>query len=240
VVKKNEGPSSAVTSENFFPIPVRTKISELTAYDRNARIHPEEQIRGLMKSISDYGWLIPVVVDKDGIIVSGHGRIMAAERLGRTEVPVVRAEHLTPDQIKGFRIADNRLPELGDTDLEMIKLDIDDLKIGGMSDFSGLGFSEVDLSELGAELPDDGRHYEPGPAPAPAPTPYPSARPSGPTAPPTEYRPNLAPPTASPEVKPSDIAAGAQRLETAFQKPPETATVVVCPHCGEEFQFTGK
>lgn len=83
----------------------------LIPYVNNPKAHPKTQINKLASSIKNFGFLVPVVVDKGGEIVAGHGRLLAAKKLGMTSVPCLKAEHLTPAQIKAYRIADNKLAE---------------------------------------------------------------------------------------------------------------------------------
>ena len=102
-------------------------ISDLIPYARNARKHPERQIMQLAGSIREFGFVNPVIVDADGSIVAGHGRVLAAQRLGLNEVPTLSVEHLTPQQVKAFRLADNRLAEVSEWDFELLALEIEDI-----------------------------------------------------------------------------------------------------------------
>lgn len=103
-------------------------ISELTPYERNAKIHPGEQIDQIANSLEAFGWQQPVVIDKDGVIIVGHGRCLAAEKLTKqgkkkkylwnnnepfdwTKVPCKSADTMTEDEIKAYRLADNKLNE---------------------------------------------------------------------------------------------------------------------------------
>jgi ParB/RepB/Spo0J family partition protein len=88
-------------------------IESIQGYERNPREHSERQLAKLAETIRSVGFVVPIIVDAKGIIVAGHGRLMAARRLGLKRVPVIRVEHLTPAQVKAFRIADNRVSELG-------------------------------------------------------------------------------------------------------------------------------
>lgn len=102
-------------------------ISKLTAYEGNPKKHPPEQIDKLKASIAEFGWTNPVLVDKDNVVIAGHGRIEAAMQSGITEAPVIRLEHLTPAQAKAYRIADNRLTETGSWDRFLLSSELDDL-----------------------------------------------------------------------------------------------------------------
>ena len=86
-------------------------IGALTPDPRNARQHPDRHVRQLAKSIQAFGFNCPVLIDAQNHVVAGHGRLLAAKSLGWTEVPAIRLEHLTPDQVRAYRIADNRLTD---------------------------------------------------------------------------------------------------------------------------------
>lgn len=83
-------------------------IGSIKPYERNAKKHPSEQVEHIANSIKEFGWQQPIVVDKDGVVVIGHGRLLAVKKLGYAEVPIVRAEDLSEQQIKALRIADNK------------------------------------------------------------------------------------------------------------------------------------
>src|SRR5262249_15344325 len=95
-------------------------ISEIKRDPRNPKQHSARQIRQIADSIKIFGCLVPVLIDRDNKILSGHGRVLALRRLGWVEVPVIRAEHLTPEKARAFSIADNRLTELSSWDERML------------------------------------------------------------------------------------------------------------------------
>ena len=82
------------------------KVSELLPYARNARTHSDEQVSQLATSIKEFGFNNPVAIDADGMILCGHGRVMAAQKLGLKEVPTVCLSHLSPTQVKAYILAD--------------------------------------------------------------------------------------------------------------------------------------
>lgn len=90
---------------------IMKSLETLTPYERNAKAHPPEQIAKIAASIAEFGFLVPIVIDTHGVIVAGHGRHEAARLLGMAEVPTVDAGSLTPEQIRAFRIADNKVAE---------------------------------------------------------------------------------------------------------------------------------
>ena len=86
-------------------------INELKPYVRNPKEHPDFQIEKIANSINRFGFNVPILVDKDNEIIAGHGRLLAAKKLNLKEVPIILLENLTPDEVKAFRIADNKLVE---------------------------------------------------------------------------------------------------------------------------------
>ena len=84
-------------------------IDELIPYEHNAKEHNETQIKNLATSLNKYGWQNPVLIDKENVIVAGHGRVLGAKELGQTEVPCIYADDLTEEQVREYRILDNKL-----------------------------------------------------------------------------------------------------------------------------------
>lgn len=87
------------------------KLSELKPYKNNAKKHPKEQVERIAESIRQFGFTQPVIIDKDNIVVAGHGRILGAKKAGMKEVPTVCMDQLTEDQIRAYRLIDNKLNE---------------------------------------------------------------------------------------------------------------------------------
>lgn len=114
-------------------------VSGITPYAKNAKKHDKKQIHNIAESIKQYGWTQPVVLDKDNIIVIGHGRFFAAKELKLKEVPCVYVDSLTPEQVKALRIADNKLNE-SPWDFALLSEEIDGLDFGNIE----LDFSELD------------------------------------------------------------------------------------------------
>lgn len=122
------------------------KISEIRPYEQNAKIHGKEQISNVAKSIKKYGWQGFILIDSDNVIIAGHCRYFAAKRLGLKEVPVKVADELTEEQVREYRLLDNKLNE-SEWDLDILK---DDLLGLDFSDFKldwGIGDEEEDEAE---------------------------------------------------------------------------------------------
>ncbi len=127
-------------------------LDQLKPYARNARRHSDKQIDLIVRSIREFGFNNPVLIDRDHAIVAGHGRYEAAKRLDLETVPTVLLEHLSEAQIRAYRIADNRIAELSDWDDEVLRLEIlelSDLEIAGDLDFevslTGFDTPQLDL-----------------------------------------------------------------------------------------------
>lgn len=103
------------------------KISEIKPYKNNAKKHPKEQVERIAESIRQFGFTQPVLVDKDNIVVAGHGRILGARKAGLKEVPTVCMEDLTEEQIKAYRMIDNKLNE-SPWDFPLIDSEIAEIK----------------------------------------------------------------------------------------------------------------
>lgn len=122
---------------------INRKISELKPYKKNAKKHDKVQIERIAESIKEFGFTQPVLIDKDCVVVAGHGRILGAKKAGLTEVPTVCMEDLTEEQIKAYRLIDNKLNEspwdnqILDEELsDILKSDIDMELFGFDADLS--------------------------------------------------------------------------------------------------------
>lgn len=125
-------------------------VASLLPYARNSRTHSDAQVAQIAASIKEFGWTNPVLVDGDGTIIAGHGRLMAARKLGMTKAPVIRLEHLTEAQKRAYVIADNQLAMNAGWDNDMLKVEIGELALGDF-DLSLLGFDDKVLAGLLAE-----------------------------------------------------------------------------------------
>ena len=125
-------------------------VSKLIPYVNNARTHSAEQVMKLRSSLREFGFINPVIIDREYNVIAGHGRIMAAKEEGITEVPCVFVDYLTEAQKKAYILADNRMAMDAGWDEELLRIEIESLKD---MDFNvGLtGFSEDELAELYGE-----------------------------------------------------------------------------------------
>ena len=129
---------------------IAKKLDELKPYENNPR-HNDNSVQYVRNSIEEFGFRVPLVIDKDNVIVCGHTRYKAAVQMGLEEVPCILADDLTEDQINAFRLADNKTQELAEWDWTKIGIELD--SITGI-DMSFMGFEDfLDQSDLG-ELPE--------------------------------------------------------------------------------------
>lgn len=147
-----------MTSQQVFPTYKTVPVAELIPYARNSRTHSPQQVDKIAASIREFGFLSPIIVDGKSGIVAGHGRVMAAQKLGLATLPVIEAAHLTEAQKRAYVIADNRLALDAGWDNDMLKIELQDLDAEGF-DLSLTGFEVSELSamfdpEEEDELPD--------------------------------------------------------------------------------------
>ena len=135
------------------------KVTELIPYVKNSRTHSDEQIAQIAASIKEFGWTNPILVDGSNGIIAGHGRLMAARKLGHKEVPTIELADLTETQKKAYIIADNRLALNAGWDNEMLKIEFDELaELGFDMELTGFTLDEIEALapiELNAGLTDE-------------------------------------------------------------------------------------
>lgn len=123
---------------------IEKRLDEIRPYERNPRRN-DAAVQYVAESIRQFGWKQPIVIDKDGVIVAGHTRYKAAQSLGFEKAPCVIADDLTPEQVKAYRLADNKVSEIAGWDFDALEEELDALDL----DMSAFGFAEKD------EYPDD-------------------------------------------------------------------------------------
>jgi ParB-like chromosome segregation protein Spo0J len=121
--------------------------SSLTPYKKNTRVHSAGQVEKLTQSIRQFGFVIPILLNKQGQVIAGHGRLLAAKKLGLKTVPCIRATHLSEDQQRAYSIADNRLTELGGWNEELLSEELKALKTSSL-ELSLTGFTDVEILSL--------------------------------------------------------------------------------------------
>lgn len=124
-------------------------VNNIKPYEKNAKKHPEQQIEHIANSIKEFGWQQPIVVDKDNVVVIGHGRLLAAKKLNMDSVPCVRADDLTDEQIKALRLADNKTNE-SEWDFDLLDMELSDIEI----DMEQFGF-DLDIDDEPQEVVED-------------------------------------------------------------------------------------
>ena len=118
-------------------------INSIKPYENNPR-HNEEAIPYVMNSIKEFGFKNPIIIDKNNVIIAGHTRLESAKRLGMKEVPIIHADDLTEEQVKAFRLADNKVSEKAEWDFELLDEELEDLDL----DMSEFGFDiDLDIEE---------------------------------------------------------------------------------------------
>ena len=115
-------------------------INDLVPYENNPRQN-DEAVAGVKESIKEFGFKVPMVIDQNNVIVCGHTRYKASKELGLTEIPCIRANDLTDEQIKAFRLADNKVGEVAEWDFDKLNIELGEI-------------DEIDMSNFGFELAD--------------------------------------------------------------------------------------
>ena len=135
------------------------KTSDLIPYTKNARKN-DKAVKYVAKSIKEFGFKQPIIIDSNNVVVCGHTRLKASEQLDIEEVPCIVADDLTDEQIKAFRLADNKVAEQSEWDLNLLNDELDDILNIDMSDFGFDIFSMDDIDEVEAyNEEEDEREY---------------------------------------------------------------------------------
>ena len=121
-------------------------IEDIIPYENNPR-HNENAVDYVANSIKEFGFKVPIIIDKENVIVTGHTRYKASLKLGLKQVPVIKADDLTEDQIKAFRIADNKVSEFSSWDMDKLELELEEIELD-MGDFGIISTTDVDLDSF--------------------------------------------------------------------------------------------
>lgn len=126
-------------------------VADLNPYANNPRLN-DGAVDAVAASIKEFGFKVPIVVDSDGVIVTGHTRVKAAEKLGLESVPVIVASDLSPEQVKAFRLADNKTSELAEWDMGKLDIELGEIENIDMNDFGfNIGLPELEDSTVGID-----------------------------------------------------------------------------------------
>lgn len=125
----------------------RRKTDTLVPYARNSRTHSEQQVSQIAASIKEWGWTTPVLIDEEGGIIAGHGRVLAAQKLGIDEVPTMAAKGWTKAQKQAYVLADNQLPQNAGWDMDLLSVEMKDLDAEGF-DLSLMGFNDDMMADM--------------------------------------------------------------------------------------------
>ncbi|MCA8894377.1 MAG: ParB N-terminal domain-containing protein, partial [Amphiplicatus sp.] len=121
-------------------------VASLRAYEKNARTHSDKQVAQIKASIERFGFVNPILVDDDNVVIAGHGRLEAAKLLGMEEAPIARLSHLTPAEVRAYRLADNKLAELSGWDQDLLRIELGALvEIDFDIELTGFATPEIDL-----------------------------------------------------------------------------------------------
>jgi ParB family chromosome partitioning protein len=187
-------------------------INELKPYENNPRYN-DSAAEQVAESIKNFGFRVPILIDKDYTIVSGHSRYKASKILNLKEVPCIIVEDLTEKQIKAFRIADNKVSETANWDFFSLAKEIKDLKMDNMDlDFTGFDLREID-NILDLIMSDDEEQSV------------------------STYKPVLDPKTSQSFVSDIEVRENQSQIDNKFKAiSAPKHNVFICPHCGLEFE----
>lgn len=132
---------------------INKKIDDITPYENNPR-NNDEAVDYVAKSIEKFGFKVPIILDKNNVIVTGHTRLKAAKKLGLKEVPTIMADDLTDEQIKAFRLADNKVSEYATWNDDLLNIELQDLDID-MSEFGFLNDEDINIDDFFVETEEE-------------------------------------------------------------------------------------
>lgn len=122
-------------------------LDQIHPYEKNPRQN-ENAVQYVANSIKEFGWKQPIVVDKDGVIIAGHTRYKAAKKLGLEKVPVITADDLTEEQVKAYRLADNKTGEFAQWDMDLLNQELGDILDLNMDDFGFQNVGDIDFMDF--------------------------------------------------------------------------------------------
>lgn len=138
---------------------IEKNLKDIKPYEKNPRKN-DSAVDSVANSIKEFGFKVPVVIDKDNVIVCGHTRYKAAKKIGLKAVPCVVADDLTDEQIKAYRLADNKVSELAEWDIDLLGEELDDIFNIDMSDFGFDIEDEAGGTTSGADQENNQKEYQ--------------------------------------------------------------------------------
>ncbi len=120
---------------------------DIYPYGANAKMHPEPQIGTIMESIRRFGFVNPILLDGEDVVIAGHGRLLAAGKLGMEKVPTIQLAHLSPEEVRALRIADNSIPEGGVWNPDVLEAELASLRAVDF-DLEPLGLDNIEVPEI--------------------------------------------------------------------------------------------
>lgn len=132
---------------------ITLNIDQIIPYDKNPRVN-NHSVEGVKRSIEEFGYIVPMIIDKNNIVIAGHTRLKALKELGIKKVDCIRAEDLTNHQVEAFRIADNKVHEFSMWDYQKLKEEINSINQKDI-DVDVLGFSDFEIDNMGADFEAD-------------------------------------------------------------------------------------
>jgi ParB-like chromosome segregation protein Spo0J len=152
------GPRRVGIGRTAGPQIIDRRVEELKPDPNNPRRHSKKQVRQIAASIEAFGFNVPILIDREGKVIAGHGRLAACRTLDWSEVPTLCLDHLTPAQARAFMIADNRLTEISTWDDRLLAEQLKDLSLSGLDfdlEITGFEVAEIDLRIASLEDPPD-------------------------------------------------------------------------------------
>lgn len=125
---------------------IKIKINEIIEYKNNVKLHPEWQIEQIKKSIIEFGFNDPIVIDNDNVIIEGHGRYLALKEMGVDQIECIKLEHMTPEEIKAYRLVHNKINLNTSFDVEKLNKDMEYLKEQDF-DIELTGFTDIEFND---------------------------------------------------------------------------------------------
>lgn len=132
---------------------IKVRVNDLVPYEGNAKLHPQEQIEQIKKSIQDLGFNDPIAIDQDNVIIEGHGRWLAVQELGYEEVECIRLAHLTDEQRRAYTLIHNKLTMNSGFDLAVLELELQKIQDIDMGAFD-LSLDDIHLEDNELEEPE--------------------------------------------------------------------------------------